>query len=135
MKRENTSAGGRTGALPAVTETSAYGCFPAGTRILLADGSSKPIEQVTEGDRVASTDPDTGQPTTATVTRTLEPARHMASNSGQIPEGGEKFTDGSKEVHMRSPDRGAPEGSNSATGPTAIIRDLPNKTTLRTNGA
>lgn len=88
MKRENTSAGGRTGALSAVTETSAYGCFPAGTRILLADGSSKPIEQVTEGDRVASTDPDTGQPTTATVTATFThhnvATLRLTTSTGQI---------------------------------------------------
>ena len=88
MKRENTSVGGRTGALSAVTETSAYGCFPAGTRILLADGSSKPIEQVTEGDRVASTDPDTGQPTTATVTATFThhnvATLRLTTSTGQI---------------------------------------------------
>ena len=271
MKRENTSVGGRTGALSAVTETSAYGCFPAGTRILLADGSSKPIEQVTEGDRVASTDPDTGQPTTATVTATFthhnvatlrlttstgqitttaahpfyvegkgftpagqlttedtlrdqngQPVHlhtiestgtvqtvhnievngthtyHAATTNGwllvhngcrwdstasrwrdtetgqfrtipedptetivngradyeslhqmrvqknlpdtwqpdsqRFPGGGERFIDGDKDVHLHSPDQEAPTGSNSATGPTAIIRDTPSNKTLRVNG-
>ncbi|WP_315334843.1 DUF6531 domain-containing protein [Propionibacterium acidifaciens] len=80
--------GAASGALSAVTETSAYGCFPAGTRILLADGSSKPIEQVTEGDRVASTDPDTGQPTTATVTATFThhnvATLRLTTSTGQI---------------------------------------------------
>lgn len=34
--------------------------FPAGTRVLMADGSTKPIEQVRVGDQVLSSDPATG---------------------------------------------------------------------------
>ena len=41
--------------------------FAAGTPVLLADGSSKPIGAVTIGDRVASTDPATGQGTAEPV--------------------------------------------------------------------
>jgi hypothetical protein len=44
------------------------GCFVAGTRVTMADGSTKPIETVVPGDRVRSTDPDTGALGTAVVT-------------------------------------------------------------------
>ena len=37
----------------------------------MADGTAKNIEDITEGDRVASTDPDTGQDTTSRVERTF----------------------------------------------------------------
>ncbi|WP_083852967.1 Hint domain-containing protein [Saccharomonospora glauca] len=39
------------------------GCnsFALGTRVLLADGSTKPIEEVELGDRVVATDPETGE--------------------------------------------------------------------------
>ena len=63
--------GGFTGALSSVTNTSRFGCFPAGTRVLMADGTAKPIEDVEAGDRVASADPDTGRPATATFTATF----------------------------------------------------------------
>ncbi|WP_280685107.1 RHS repeat-associated core domain-containing protein [Kitasatospora sp. MAA19] len=54
---------------------SAFGCknsFPAGTLILLADGATKPIENITTGDTATATDPQTGttkpEPVTATIT-------------------------------------------------------------------
>ncbi|MET8542551.1 polymorphic toxin-type HINT domain-containing protein [Kitasatospora sp. NPDC004799] len=34
--------------------------FPAGTKVLMADGSRRPIEQVRYGDQVLATDPETG---------------------------------------------------------------------------
>ena len=37
----------------------------------MADGTARPIEEVEAGDRVASADPDTGRPATATVTATF----------------------------------------------------------------
>ena len=37
----------------------------------MADGTARPIEDVEVGDRVASADPDTGRPATATVTATF----------------------------------------------------------------
>ena len=37
----------------------------------MADGTARPIEDVEVGDRVASADPDTGRPVTATVTATF----------------------------------------------------------------
>ncbi|MBI3082964.1 MAG: transglycosylase SLT domain-containing protein, partial [Candidatus Omnitrophica bacterium] len=46
-------------------------CFLAGTRITLADGTSKPIEQVQVGERVRAFDPETGELTASQVVRTL----------------------------------------------------------------
>ncbi|WP_405983817.1 polymorphic toxin-type HINT domain-containing protein [Streptomyces sp. NBC_00872] len=45
--------------------------FVAGTKILLADGTSRPIEQIETGDRVTATDPTTGETGPRTVTRTI----------------------------------------------------------------
>ena len=45
---------------PTSGATCAFNSFTAGTLILLADGTTTPIEQVTLGDRVAATDPETG---------------------------------------------------------------------------
>jgi hypothetical protein len=45
--------------------------FTADTRVLMADGSTTPISQVTAGDRVRATDPETGATVTETVTRQL----------------------------------------------------------------
>ncbi|APE20083.1 hypothetical protein SVEN_0642 [Streptomyces venezuelae ATCC 10712] len=41
--------------------------FPAGTAVKLADGTTKPIEQVKEGDQVLATDPQTGVTRAETV--------------------------------------------------------------------
>ncbi|MEV0451874.1 polymorphic toxin-type HINT domain-containing protein [Streptomyces sp. NPDC050600] len=45
--------------------------FPAGTPVQLADGTSKPIQQVKEGDRVLATDPQTGVTRAETVERLI----------------------------------------------------------------
>ncbi|MFE0327414.1 polymorphic toxin-type HINT domain-containing protein [Streptomyces sp. NPDC058960] len=46
--------------------------FPDGTKVLMADGSQRPIQQVREGDRVLAADPATGrqqqEPVTALIT-------------------------------------------------------------------
>lgn len=64
--------GGTMGAgVGAVSSVGRDPCFPAGTPVLMADGTTRPIEDVAVGDHVACTDPDTGQPTTSTVTRTF----------------------------------------------------------------
>jgi hypothetical protein len=47
-------------------------CFVAGTPVLMADGSTKPIEQIRVGDRVLSRDPETGVTTTKRVTNVFE---------------------------------------------------------------
>lgn len=45
--------------------------FVPGTRVLMADGSSKPIEQVKLGDQVLATDPETGESRGQDVVRTI----------------------------------------------------------------
>ncbi|MDQ0313352.1 RHS repeat-associated protein [Kitasatospora herbaricolor] len=73
------SAGDPTDVIPtpdAAPATADPGCathsFPAGTEVLLADGSSLPIEDLKAGDLVEATNPTTGEtsanPVTATIT-------------------------------------------------------------------
>ncbi|GAA4233421.1 polymorphic toxin-type HINT domain-containing protein [Actinomadura meridiana] len=45
--------------------------FAAGTPVLMADGTRKPIEKVKVGDKVKATDPTTGRTTTEPVTDTI----------------------------------------------------------------
>ncbi|MGW6688121.1 polymorphic toxin-type HINT domain-containing protein, partial [Streptomyces sp. NPDC054961] len=45
--------------------------FPAGVRVLMADGSAKSIEDVKDGDVVMATDPQTGETRPKTVTTTI----------------------------------------------------------------
>ncbi|MGW2254826.1 polymorphic toxin-type HINT domain-containing protein, partial [Kitasatospora sp. NPDC001660] len=45
--------------------------FPAGTGVLMADGTSRPIEQVRVGDRVTATDPVTGATSAQRVEATI----------------------------------------------------------------
>ncbi|WKX13578.1 polymorphic toxin-type HINT domain-containing protein [Streptomyces sp. NL15-2K] len=46
--------------------------FVPGTKVLMADGSTKPIEDVKAGDKVAASDVETNDAQTRTVTRTIE---------------------------------------------------------------
>ena len=50
----------------------AANCFVAGTQILMADGTSKNIEDIRVGDHVISTDPDTGDTSTQTVAQLFQ---------------------------------------------------------------
>ncbi|MFF3844233.1 polymorphic toxin-type HINT domain-containing protein [Streptomyces sp. NPDC002328] len=45
--------------------------FKPGTRVLMADGSTKPIEKVKVGDKVVATDPRTGKTSVQTATATI----------------------------------------------------------------
>ncbi|MFF2852062.1 DddA-like double-stranded DNA deaminase toxin [Streptomyces sp. NPDC058001] len=45
--------------------------FPAGTKVLMADGTGRPIEQIETGDLVTATDPTTGETGPRRVTRTI----------------------------------------------------------------
>ena len=45
--------------------------FVSGTEVQLADGSTRPIEDVKVGDKVTATDPDTGETSTHEVVRTI----------------------------------------------------------------
>ncbi|XVU28294.1 DUF6531 domain-containing protein [Actinoplanes sp. CA-054009] len=54
-------------------KTAARSCFRSfsgDTKVLLADGTSKPIKQIAAGDKVATTDPETGRDSTQKVTHT-----------------------------------------------------------------
>ncbi|MFG3346157.1 ricin-type beta-trefoil lectin domain protein [Streptomyces sp. NPDC048018] len=50
------------------------GCnsFVPGTKVLMADGSTKPIEQVRTGDKVIATDPESGETRVETVTAEIK---------------------------------------------------------------
>ncbi|SYZ33654.1 Cell wall-associated polypeptide CWBP200 [Propionibacterium australiense] len=63
--------GAAGGALSKVSGVTDIGCFRAGTQVLMADGTAKNIEDVTEGDQVLSWDPDQGQNTASRVARTF----------------------------------------------------------------
>ncbi|GAA3619449.1 hypothetical protein GCM10023079_06350 [Streptomyces chitinivorans] len=53
--------------------------FTPGTRVLMADGSTKPIEDVRAGDKVLATDPETGRTRVETVTAEIrgEGVKHL----------------------------------------------------------
>ncbi|WP_240805699.1 ricin-type beta-trefoil lectin domain protein [Streptomyces sp. A1547] len=57
--------GGKVGSCPIGNS------FASGTLVLMADGSSKPIEELEPGDKVLATDPETGETVTKDVTATI----------------------------------------------------------------
>ena len=64
-------------------------CFPAGTEVLMADGSTKPIEEVEEGDLVLADDPeDSASPTGYKVAGTLDSATYRLIEIGVSLGGG-----------------------------------------------
>ncbi|MGW0703226.1 polymorphic toxin-type HINT domain-containing protein [Streptomyces sp. NPDC002867] len=64
-KAETAVGKGRTGTCPTPHS------FLPGTQVLLADGSTKPIEDVALGDKVTVTDPETGETTVREVAGTI----------------------------------------------------------------
>ncbi|MFH0177127.1 DddA-like double-stranded DNA deaminase toxin [Streptomyces cacaoi] len=64
--------------------------FVPGTRVLMADGTTKPIEQVENGDKVLATDPETGETAVETVTAEIvgEGVKHLVKVTVAV--GGEK---------------------------------------------
>ncbi|MEU8762992.1 ricin-type beta-trefoil lectin domain protein, partial [Streptomyces sp. NPDC048659] len=69
--RQNGGASGSGGAGKA-GESSTCNSFVPGTRVLMADGSTKPIEKVKAGDKVVATDPESGQTRAETVTAEIK---------------------------------------------------------------
>ncbi len=66
--------GGGFGSRVAAIRKSNGGCknsFVAGTHVLLADGSSKPIEDLVQGGEVLATDPETGETSNKSITATI----------------------------------------------------------------
>ncbi|WP_327428756.1 ricin-type beta-trefoil lectin domain protein [Streptomyces sp. NBC_01236] len=69
-------------------------CFLAGTQVLLADGTSKNIEDIELGDEVLSTDPETGETNSEPVTALIhtEADKHLNELSVETPTGTHKLT-------------------------------------------
>ncbi|MER5386937.1 ricin-type beta-trefoil lectin domain protein [Streptomyces sp. NPDC002688] len=69
-------------------------CFLAGTQILLADGTSKNIEDIQLGDEVLSTDPESGETNSQPVTALIhtEADKHLNELSIEDPSGTHKIT-------------------------------------------
>ncbi|MFE9439628.1 polymorphic toxin-type HINT domain-containing protein [Streptomyces sp. NPDC006602] len=69
-------------------------CFLAGTDVLIADGSTKDIEDVKVGDEVLATDPETGESGPRRVTRLIitEDDKHFNELSIATEDGIEKLT-------------------------------------------
>ncbi|MGW1938760.1 polymorphic toxin-type HINT domain-containing protein [Streptomyces goshikiensis] len=65
---DSDAAGSGSDAAPSCTRQNS---FPAGTRVQMGDGTTKPIEDVTTGDTVLATDPQTGETSPKTVTATI----------------------------------------------------------------
>ncbi|MFE9614206.1 DddA-like double-stranded DNA deaminase toxin [Streptomyces sp. NPDC006012] len=63
--------GGRATRRTVACLTGAAHSFPAGTKVLMADGTGRPIEQIKTGDLVTATDPTTGETGPRHVTRTI----------------------------------------------------------------
>ncbi|MFJ4616743.1 polymorphic toxin-type HINT domain-containing protein [Streptomyces sp. NPDC088812] len=73
--------------------------FVPGTRVLMADGTTKPIEDVKNGDKVLATDPETGETAAETVTAEIvgQGVKHLVKVT--IEAG-----DGKKTAHVTATD-------------------------------
>ncbi|AVZ76213.1 type IV secretion protein Rhs [Streptomyces lunaelactis] len=69
-------------------------CFLAGTEVLMADGTTKNIEDVELGDQVLATDPETGESGPREVTRLIvtEDDKHFNTLTIEASEGTEELT-------------------------------------------
>ncbi|MFE1788996.1 polymorphic toxin-type HINT domain-containing protein [Streptomyces sp. NPDC059525] len=65
------SGSGRGGESDAPEYPTCKNSFPTGVRVLMADGTTKSIEDVHDGDTVMATDPQTGETTPKSVTATI----------------------------------------------------------------
>ncbi|MEU9305835.1 polymorphic toxin-type HINT domain-containing protein [Streptomyces sp. NPDC048269] len=79
---------------PSATSAPSCNSFVPGTDVLLADGTSKPIEDLVTGDEVLATDPETGESGTKTVTATIytEGDKKYADVSVQTDDGVKTIT-------------------------------------------
>ncbi|WP_161989321.1 polymorphic toxin-type HINT domain-containing protein [Streptomyces sioyaensis] len=64
-------------------------CFPAGTRVLMGDRSTRNIEDITPGEKVLATDPETGRTAPRKVTRRIvtEDDKHFNELTLTTPNG------------------------------------------------
>lgn len=81
------------GRLPNAKKTDCQ-CFLAGTDVLMADGTTKDIEDVQVGDEVLATDPETGEAKAGEVTQLIHTENDKNFNELSIatPQGIEKLT-------------------------------------------
>ncbi|MFJ2746718.1 polymorphic toxin-type HINT domain-containing protein [Streptomyces sp. NPDC087297] len=68
--------------------------FVVGTHVLLGDGTSRPIEDLVEGDEVLATDPETGETSKQAVTATIytEDDKTYVDLTVQTPDGAKSIT-------------------------------------------
>lgn len=72
-KKSDTGGGGKDADAPAQGGScKTSNSFIPGTLVLMADGTTKPIEEVRTGDEVLATDPETGRTTSETVTAEIK---------------------------------------------------------------
>ncbi len=72
VKKRTDGASDASNKGPTICPTTAGGdSFVAGTEVLMADGSTKPIEDLQTGDEVVATNPETGETAVKTVTATI----------------------------------------------------------------
>ncbi|MFC7533802.1 ricin-type beta-trefoil lectin domain protein, partial [Actinoplanes sp. GCM10030250] len=64
--------GGKAGGGGGCSGSNSDNSFTPETRVLMADGSTKPIEEVRAGDKVMATDPETGETRAETVTAEIK---------------------------------------------------------------
>ncbi len=85
---EGAIGGGAGGALSKVTGVSRYGCFTPDTPVVMADGTTKRIDQVEVGEQILAHDPATGQDVPATVERTFThenvPTLKVTTTNGSV---------------------------------------------------
>jgi hypothetical protein len=76
------------------TDAAQCNSFVPGTHVLMADGSTKPIEDVQIGDEVLATDPDTGETSPRTVTAEIEGTgtKHLTTLTIQSEDGNTTLT-------------------------------------------
>lgn len=83
--KDEPSGDGGGGSCPAKEANS----FVPGTLVLMADGTTKPIEDVENGDKVVATDPETGETAVETVTAEIvgEGVKHLVKVTVAIGDG------------------------------------------------
>ena len=83
-----------SGKLRGLWGTRACNCFLAGTDVLMADGTTKDIEDIQVGDEVAATDPETGESGSRKVTRLIrtDSDKHFNELTIATEDGPQKLT-------------------------------------------
>ncbi|MFE3500632.1 polymorphic toxin-type HINT domain-containing protein [Kitasatospora sp. NPDC059160] len=115
--------------------------FPAGTRVLMGDGSSKSIEEVRLGDKVLATDPVTGDTSPETVERLIHSPDDRdftdLTIAGETKSGSLTATDRhpfwaeNKHDWVEAADLAAGDRLRTPTGSTATVSEVRHRTDLQ----